>query len=80
MPTKYNDNNGSCVIKVSDQYHSVLLPGDIDQSIEKQLVDVHPKQLQADILLAAHHGSNTSSSSEFIQAVVLNMWYLVRVL
>jgi competence protein ComEC len=66
---KYNDNNGSCVIKVSDQYHSVLLPGDIDQSIEKQLVDLYPKQLTADILLAAHHGSNTSSSGEFIQAV-----------
>jgi len=66
---KYNDNNGSCVIKVSDQYHSILLPGDIDKSIEKQLVDFYPEQLQADILLAPHHGSNTSSSSGFIQTV-----------
>jgi competence protein ComEC len=66
---KYNDNNGSCVIKVSDQYHSILLPGDIDKSTEKHLTNIHPKQLQADILLAAHHGSNTSSSSEFIKTV-----------
>ena len=66
---KHNDNNGSCVIKVSDQYHSILLPGDIDESIEKQLVELYPKQLKADILLAAHHGSNTSSSGEFIQTV-----------
>jgi competence protein ComEC len=66
---KYNDNNGSCVIKVSDQYHSILLPGDIDKSIEKRLVGLDPEQLDADILLAPHHGSNTSSSSEFIQAV-----------
>jgi competence protein ComEC len=66
---RYNTNNGSCVIKVSDQYHSLLLPGDIDKSIEKQLVDLYPKLLQSDILLAAHHGSNTSSSSEFIQTV-----------
>ncbi|MFT5924147.1 MAG: competence protein ComEC [Paraglaciecola sp.] len=66
---KYSDNNGSCVIKISDKFHSVLLPGDIDKSIEKQLVELYPKQLKADILLAAHHGSNTSSSDEFIQKV-----------
>ena len=65
----YNDNNGSCVIKVSDRFHSILLPGDIDKSIEKQLVDLYPKQLQADILLAPHHGSNTSSSADFVDAV-----------
>jgi len=66
---KYNDNNGSCVIKISDQYHSILLPGDIDKSIEKQLLDLYPELLQANILLAPHHGSNTSSSSEFIETV-----------
>ena len=66
---KYNNNNGSCVIKISDQYHSVLLPGDIDKSIERILVDAQPKQLQANILLAPHHGGDTSSSNEFIQAV-----------
>jgi competence protein ComEC len=66
---KYNDNNGSCVIKVSDQYHSILLPGDIDKSIEKQLLELQPEQLQSNILLAPHHGSNTSSSINFIQAV-----------
>jgi competence protein ComEC len=66
---KYNDNNASCVIKVSDQYHSILLPGDIDKSIEKRLLELYPKQLQSDILVAAHHGSNTSSSSGFIQTV-----------
>jgi competence protein ComEC len=66
---KYNDNNGSCVIKVSSQYHSILLPGDIDKSIEKHMVELHQEKLQADILLAPHHGSNSSSSTDFIQAV-----------
>jgi len=66
---KHNDNDGSCVIKVADQYHSILLPGDIDKTIEKRLVDSYSEQISADILLAAHHGSNTSSSSEFIRAV-----------
>jgi competence protein ComEC len=66
---KYNNNNGSCVINISDQYHSILLPGDIDKNIEKQLVDLDQKQLRANILVAAHHGSNTSSSREFIKTV-----------
>jgi competence protein ComEC len=65
----HNDNNGSCVLKVSDNYHSAILPGDIDKSIEAKLVNLNPQALQADILLAAHHGSNTSSSSALIQAV-----------
>tara|TARA_R110000751_G_scaffold287442_1_gene392200 strand:+ start:58737 stop:60839 length:2103 start_codon:yes stop_codon:yes gene_type:complete len=68
-PLKYNDNNGSCVIKVADDYHSVLLPGDIDKSIEKQLIETESEAIQADILVAPHHGSNTSSSSEFIRTV-----------
>jgi competence protein ComEC len=68
-PDRHNDNNGSCVIKISDQFHSVLLPGDIDKSIEKRLVEKYSTKLDVDILLAPHHGSNTSSSSEFIQAV-----------
>jgi competence protein ComEC len=85
---KHNDNNGSCVIKVSDQYHSILLPGDINKSIEKQLVDLYPKKLGSDILVAAHHGSNTSSSAEFIQTVgakyvifsqgFMNRWHFPR--
>jgi competence protein ComEC len=66
---KYNDNNGSCVIKISDQHHSILLPGDIDKSIERLLSDRYQQGLASDILLAPHHGSNTSSSSEFIQTV-----------
>ena len=66
---KYNNNNGSCVIKISDQYHSILLPGDIDKNIEKQLINGDSEPLRANILLAPHHGSNTSSSSEFIQTV-----------
>lgn len=68
-PLKYNDNNGSCVLKISDQSHSLLLPGDIDASIEDKLVASYADRLQADILLAAHHGSNTSSSADFIKAV-----------
>jgi competence protein ComEC len=69
QPDKYNDNNSSCVLHISDSYNSVLLPGDIDASIETKLVDLYGKDLEADVLLAPHHGSNTSSSSVFIEAV-----------
>ncbi|WP_133469631.1 DNA internalization-related competence protein ComEC/Rec2 [Paraglaciecola marina] len=68
-PIKYDDNNSSCVVKISDQTHSVLLPGDIDKTIEYVLVEKYAENLKADILLAPHHGSNTSSSTAFIEAV-----------
>ncbi|MGY0627119.1 MAG: ComEC/Rec2 family competence protein, partial [Paraglaciecola chathamensis] len=37
-PQLYNDNNGSCVLKITDGSYSVLLPGDIDATIEAKLV------------------------------------------
>ncbi|MCF2946988.1 DNA internalization-related competence protein ComEC/Rec2 [Paraglaciecola aquimarina] len=65
----YTSNNSSCVLKISDNKHSVLLTGDIDKSIERQLVLNYGPLLKSDILIAPHHGSNTSSSSQFIHTV-----------
>ena len=62
-------NNLSCVLKVSNESHSVLLSGDIEQQSERQLIDHYPQELKSTILVAPHHGSNTSSSSAFIKAV-----------
>lgn len=69
-----NDNNRSCVLKVSTVDHSVLLTGDIQRKAEKHLLKVkHDAQsddwLEANILLMPHHGSNTSSQKRFIKAV-----------
>lgn len=67
------DNDDSCVIRVSDGENSVLLTGDISKKVEKKLIHLftsHEKNaLDADILIAPHHGSNTSSTTEFIQAI-----------
>ena len=63
------DNNRSCVLRISSPGGSVLLTGDIERSIEQLLVRQFPKRLDADILLAPHHGSATSSSAAFIRAV-----------
>lgn len=45
---------------------SILLPGDIHRQQEQQLLLQYPN-LQADLLVLPHHGSNTSSSLAFLQ-------------
>jgi competence protein ComEC len=63
------ENDRSCVLHISGPGGSVLLTGDIEQHAEIDLVDRFRDRLAADILLAPHHGSGTSSSVEFIAQV-----------
>jgi competence protein ComEC len=63
-------NNSSCVLRVETSAGRVLLlPGDIERSIEQQLVERQVHRLAADILVAPHHGSRTSSTQAFVNAV-----------
>lgn len=62
-------NNASCVLKVETAASSLLLTGDIEQRAERRLVDENPSALAAAIMVAPHHGSKTSSSQQFIDAV-----------
>src|SRR5690606_10917851 len=48
---------------------TALLTGDISALIEARLVAAVPRQLRADVLLVAHHGSASSSSTAFLEAV-----------
>jgi competence protein ComEC len=58
----------SCVLRISNGMQTALLAGDIEQPQEARLVaDAAP--LKADVLLVPHHGSKTSSSAAFLQAV-----------
>ncbi len=57
-------NNGSIVVQLIYQEAEFLLTGDIDESIEKQLI-----VSQSDVLKVAHHGSKNSSCQEFIEKV-----------
>lgn len=68
-PPNIGSNEQSCVLKINNGEHSVLLTGDIDKKTEQQLVQKAGALLNADILIAAHHGSNSSSSMAFIKAV-----------
>ncbi len=62
-------NNQSCVIRIDDGKHSLLLTGDLERQGEYRLSALEKDQLHATILQVPHHGSNTSSTSVFIRKV-----------
>jgi len=63
------DNDSSCVVKITAGKHSILLSGDIERKSENYLVQNEPTLLAATILVAPHHGSNTSSTLNFINNI-----------
>ncbi|MGZ8136515.1 MAG: DNA internalization-related competence protein ComEC/Rec2 [Methylococcaceae bacterium] len=63
-----SENDNSCVLKVDSIHGSVLLTGDIEANAEAWLVKTYP-DLEATVLIAPHHGSKTSSTATFLQAV-----------
>ena len=66
---KSKSNALSCVLKITTSHGSVLLPGDIQQKDERQLVKRAQELLSSAVLVAPHHGSKTSSTREFVSQV-----------
>lgn len=62
-------NANSCVLKITSLHGSVLVPSDIGAKDESALLTRIGDKLPATVLIAPHHGSNTSSTSAFIQRV-----------
>ncbi len=61
-------NDASLVLRLSDGQEHFLLAGDIEKHTEEELVAEH-EPLASDFLKAAHHGSKTSSTDDFLAAV-----------
>ena len=65
----WSPNARSCVLRISAGAHVALLTGDIEAFQEQALLQRAGAQLRADVLLVPHHGSKTSSTPAFIDAV-----------
>lgn len=82
-PATGRPNAVSCVLRVTtlprvagQTARAALLAGDIERPQELRLVS-RGVPLRADVLLVPHHGSRTSSSVEFLEAVAPR-WALVQ--
>lgn len=65
-------NNNAIVCNLHYKDFSMLFTGDIEEIAEQQIIELYSKNknmLRANILKVGHHGSKTSSTSEFINIV-----------
>jgi len=67
LPTK-SANNDSLAFRVIYGAHRFLLTGDMERPMEARLVG-DGRELQADVLKVGHHGSKTSTTQSFLDAV-----------
>jgi competence protein ComEC len=63
------ENDRSCVLRVRTARSSALLTGDAEARSEAEMLARDAAALHAQVLLVPHHGSKTSSTAAFIDAV-----------
>ncbi|MCL2225070.1 MAG: MBL fold metallo-hydrolase [Defluviitaleaceae bacterium] len=62
-------NDNSIVIRMEHGQTSFLFTGDAERPLEQWMVDNAYHQLRADVLKVGHHGSRTSTTEAFLNAV-----------
>ena len=67
---KTHDNDQSCVLRISVGDQHILLAGDIESESEQRLLRQHADKLFTSLLVVPHHGSKSSSSYEFVAAML----------
>lgn len=67
--TRLKPNDRSCVLRITHGETRVLLTGDIEAKSERELIMREGDALRADIPVAPHHGSTTSSTPELLATV-----------
>ena len=67
-PANGNKNNYSTVLKVSYGEMDIIMTGDAEKEVEKDIL-MSGVDIDAEILKMGHHGSDTSNTDEFIDAI-----------
>ena len=57
------------MLLISSAAGKLLITGDIESPVERYLTASDPRMLDADIVLIPHHGSASSSTPAFVEAV-----------
>jgi competence protein ComEC len=63
------ENDRGCVLRVATRGAVALLTADVEARSEAELVAREGERLRADVMLIPHHGSKTSSTPAFLDAV-----------
>jgi competence protein ComEC len=69
VPQAANLNNTSLVLRLTYGDVSFLFTGDAEREVEQVLVNADPDRLRSTVLKMGHHGSSTSSTPAFVNAV-----------
>ncbi len=65
-----DSNDASCIVTIRYGGTDIVLPGDISREVEQRYIEqVGLTGAEYRILIASHHGSNTSSGQRWIEAV-----------